>query len=365
MSDPTAIAHRIRRWETEGPQGPLTLELYPTLRCNLRCSFCDSRERGDLRPPELAPDRLLALVDEAADLGVERVLVLGGGEPLAVPGLASALLGRVKKRRMEGLLTTNGTLLDHALATRLVETGWEELELSIDGPEAPVHDLLRGVPGAFRRVVRGACLVRSEKRRSTSPLPRLAVHCVLTRLNWDRMEDMVELAANLGATRIDFDALIAYRPEQVALRLTPDQEARLPEVAHRAAGRAVARGVVANALRFTDRAVLRRGDGAQGVRSGRTVDSSEAGSARRFCLRPWHHLVVGPDGRTGACCVLPGEGGSVAETPLARVWREDAFLQGLRKDLAAGRGHPRCAECSANILRHEAAILHALEHPWP
>ncbi len=79
MSEPEAIAARIRRWEKEGPQGPVTLELYPTLRCNLDCQFCDTTERH--RPPmnEMSLERHMAILEEAAELGVQRVFILGGG----------------------------------------------------------------------------------------------------------------------------------------------------------------------------------------------------------------------------------------------------------------------------------------------
>ena len=67
MPSPEQVAARVRVWETDGPQGPMTLELYPTLACNLNCSFCDTTDRH--RPPvdELSAERLLEIVDEAAD----------------------------------------------------------------------------------------------------------------------------------------------------------------------------------------------------------------------------------------------------------------------------------------------------------
>ena len=79
---PDEIAARIALWPTQGTQGPMTLELYPTLACNLSCRFCDTTERHQPPVNELSKERLLQLVDEAADLGVQRVFILGGGEPL-------------------------------------------------------------------------------------------------------------------------------------------------------------------------------------------------------------------------------------------------------------------------------------------
>ena len=74
------------------------------------------------------------------------------------------------------------------------------------------------------------------------------------------------------------------------------------------------------------------------------------------CLKAWHHLTVQADGRVAPCCVLAGEGGSVADRPLAEVWGVDPFLEAVRAGMRAGRPLPRCAECSANLLSHERAI---------
>jgi len=179
---PRFIAQRISQWGASGPQGPVTLEMYPTLSCNLDCSFCDTTDRH--RPPvdELSTERWLELLDEAAALGVQRVFVLGGGEPLARRDCAD-LLRRITDLKLEGILTTNGTLLTLPLTQQLVETGWSEVHVSLDGPDAPTHDALRGRAGSFRRAVRNTCRLGVLARRAGAPL-KVAIHFVITRTNW-------------------------------------------------------------------------------------------------------------------------------------------------------------------------------------
>ena len=226
MPDPAQVAARVARWDTDGPQGPMTLELYPTLACNLDCAFCDTTDRH--RPPvnELPTERLLEIVDEAAALGVKRLFLLGGGEPLVRRRATPAIMARAKSHGMEGILTTNGTLMNDALIGDIVEMAWDEIHFSIDGPNAEIHDKLRGQDGAFKRTVRNACKLSVAKRRLGITLPRVAIHFVLTRENHHTLMEMVELGQAIGATRIDFDALIAYTPEQKALEATETQRAR-------------------------------------------------------------------------------------------------------------------------------------------
>lgn len=349
MPEPVEIAARLRLWEEAGPQGPMTLEIYPTLACNLDCAFCDTTDRH--RPPvgELSTERLIGIVEEAALLGVRRVFVLGGGEPLLRREATPLLMERVKALGMEGVLTTNGTLLDPPLRERVLAMGWDELHVSIDGATPEVHDRLRGARGAFRRTVRNVCALAVEKRRLGLERPRIALHTVLTNLNYRSLSEIVRLASALGAFRLDLDALIAYRPEQQALRLSPEQAAELPALAAAALRVADELGLVTTLERFLDPATLARGET-------RVEIPAAPGLAGAPCLKAWHYLVVQADGRVSPCCVLAGEGGSAADQPLEQVWREDPFLQSVRAGMLSKRPLERCRECSWNILAHEAHI---------
>jgi MoaA/NifB/PqqE/SkfB family radical SAM enzyme len=342
------IAARVARWEQEGPQGPMVLEVYPTLACNLDCSFCDTTDRH--RPPvdELPTKRWLEIIDEAAQMGVQRVFVLGGGEPLARPD-APILLRHIKDRGLEGVLTTNGTLLRPPLITQLIETGWDEIHLSIDGPTPEIHDALRGQAGAFKRTVRAACQIAVLKRRHKLQTPRIALHFVLTRMNWQTLPDMVRLASSLGAFRVDFDALIAYRPEQKALQLDEDQRQAVAAVAAEALALADSLGIATTLENFLHPERLARGASPPPAAAGEGLHGAP-------CLKAWHYLVVQADGRSSPCCVLAGEGGSARSQPLEQLWQTDPFLEKVRAGMLAKAPLERCRECSWNILSHEAEI---------
>jgi MoaA/NifB/PqqE/SkfB family radical SAM enzyme len=358
MPAPEQIAARIQRWGAHGPQGPLTLEIYPTLACNLDCVFCDTTDRH--RPPvdELSTERWLAIIEEAAAMGVERVFVLGGGEPLLRRD-TPLLLARIKALSLEGILTTNGTRLSAALAGQLIAWGWDEIHFSVDGPTPEIHDALRGQHGAFRRTVQAACRLAVRKRQEGRDTPRIALHFVITRKNVHTLSDMVRLGHALSAFRIDFDALIAYRPEQQALTLTPKQAAALPGLAAEALALADSLGIATTLGHFTQPQARQRGLTPPPAAPG-------AGIKGAPCLKAWHYLTIDAAGATSPCCVLAGEGGSAASGSLSRLWQSDPFLQSVRQGMLSKAPLPRCQECSANILAHEAAIRDCLpENPWP
>jgi MoaA/NifB/PqqE/SkfB family radical SAM enzyme len=349
VSDPAAIAARIRRWDTEGIQGPMTLELYPTLRCNLDCQFCDTTDRHQAPVTEMPLERHLALLEEAASMGVQRVFVLGGGEPLMARQITPPLMRRVKELGMEGILTTNGTLFPAGFTEQLLDTRWDEIHFSIDGPTPKLHDELRGSEGAFRKTVRNICRLNVLKQARNLTTPRLALHFVLTCKNWRTLPDMVRLGHALGVFRIDFDALIAYRPEQTALLLSDAERAAVPAVAAEAERIADQLGIATTLARFADPANLQRGEREIPIPQGQGLKAAP-------CLKAWHYLVVQADGRTSPCCVLAGSGESVAETSLEEVWESGGFLNKVRQGMLNGKPLARCRECSGNILEHERVI---------
>ncbi len=321
----------------------MTLELYPTLKCNLNCSFCDTTERHQPRQRELPLERHLEILEEAAAMGVKRVFILGGGEPLVARDLTPPIMRRVKELGLEGVLTTNGTILPPSLARQLLDTGWDEIHVSIDGPTPEIHDALRGVPGAFAMTVKNLC--RLNVLRGGRALPRLALHFVLTNQNHRTLPEMLRLAKAMGCFRIDFDQLIAYRPEQLALQLDESQRAELPALVSEAAQLAEEFGIATTLDNLLGSA---RGEQPPPV--------TGTGLNNAPCLKAWHYLVIQADGRTSPCCVLAGQGESAAQGSLQTLWVDSAFLNRVREGMLEGEPLPRCRECSSNILAHEARI---------
>ncbi|MBM4389595.1 MAG: radical SAM protein [Deltaproteobacteria bacterium] len=343
MDELDHIARRV----VEGG-GPWTIELYPTLACNLDCRFCDTAPRHVKPVDELDEAQWLRIVDEAADMGARRAMVLGGGEPLLSPH-APALMRRIKARGLSGMLTSNGTLLTAPVRALLLDIGWDEVHLSIDGARARTHDALRGRPGAFRRTVSHACRLRAERDQRGLAAPRIVIHTVLTRANVDELAELARLGAAVGADRVELDALVAYRPEQVALQLGPAESARLS--GRVAEGLEAARevGVATNYARFVEVRVTERGQHAPAAGPGEGLRAAP-------CLKPFHHLAVTADGRLSPCCVLAGEGESLRRRPVAEAWAASPYLSRLRAGMLRGVATGRCAECSENILVHERAI---------
>ncbi|MBN2054399.1 radical SAM protein, partial [bacterium] len=192
--DDHILLDRLVGWAAGEVQPPFRMEINPTEVCNLDCVFCKRRVLGTAPRVEVPDERLLDIVAQAARAGVRQWRIVGGGEPMARP-VTVEVMTAIKAFEMTGYMITNGTLFSDDTVERLVAAGWDNITISLDGPEAEVHDTLRGVSGAFGRVLRVLESFNRAKDRHNSVKPYISLHLVLCSANYNRLDDMLKLAA--------------------------------------------------------------------------------------------------------------------------------------------------------------------------
>lgn len=87
---------------------PLHVQLIPTNRCNLKCSFCSCSNEN--RNIEMTKEQAVNIAFELKKLDTEGVTVTGGGEPLLWPYLPDLLI-QLSALGIKTGLVTNGVLL--------------------------------------------------------------------------------------------------------------------------------------------------------------------------------------------------------------------------------------------------------------
>jgi len=158
---------------TERPWIPRSCVWEVTLACDSRCMHCGSAA-GHARSDELGTDEGLGLIKELGKLGCESV-TLSGGEPLTRPDWP-ILAGAIAEQGMRLELISNG-LRAEAQVDQLVAADFFGITFSVDGPHR-IHDRLRGVPGAFERLLKAAVRLRSRNQRvgAVTQVNRLNLH---------------------------------------------------------------------------------------------------------------------------------------------------------------------------------------------
>ncbi len=303
-----------------GPMpAPLGLLAELTHRCPLGCPYCSNPLALDKRDDELETAIWARVFGEAASLGVLQVH-LSGGEPAARRDLPEL----VKAARDAGLysnLITSAVGLTAKTLGVLGEAGLDHVQISIQDSDEPSADHIAGYKGASARK---RALARDVVRLG---LP-LTVNMVVHRANIGRVEQMVELALSLGASRVEI-AHVQYYGWAMKNRaaLMPTQ------------------GQVDEAVRQVE--VLRARHHGQIV-----IDAVVPDYYARFpkpCMGGWgrRSLNVTPAGKVLPCHaaeVIPGlEFWNVREHSLAEIWRDSPAFSAFR---GIGWMEEPCKSCS-------------------
>ncbi|MPR35548.1 radical SAM protein [Salmonirosea aquatica] len=149
----------VGREGTPPPDRYRTIQIHPTLRCNLSCLHCYSSSAPHHRDA-LSLDGLKNFLVNAYEEGFNAIAV-SGGEPFLYRDL-EALLAFTREVGYRNTLASNGMLLGSERAQRILEYV-DLIALSVDGPP-DLHDYIRGQKGAFDKMLHGAELLRTMQK---------------------------------------------------------------------------------------------------------------------------------------------------------------------------------------------------------
>src|ERR1700674_4846346 len=179
-SDPSAATARASQRYFEqagdalGPVAdaePVCLYLETTNRCNLLCTTCP-RTFEDLEPPaDMGWELFTRIVDQSPQIA--GVVLHGVGEPMMVPALPR-MIRYLKDRGVYVLFNTNGTLLSRRKGQELLDSGLDELRVSIDAAEPQAFKQVRG-RDMFPRIVRNVRAFRALQRQLAADRPRVSL----------------------------------------------------------------------------------------------------------------------------------------------------------------------------------------------
>jgi MoaA/NifB/PqqE/SkfB family radical SAM enzyme len=293
--------------------GPALGTLLVTYRCNLRCRVCDlparavaRRRAGDVEMDTAAFRAVLADMKAIGVLGVG----VTGGEPMLREDLPELLREGARLGLHVHLNTDGFRVADRA--DELVRTGVRSVNVSLDGPSAAEHDLVRRRVGAFDDAV--SALEALRRARGRRRRPRLTAVTVLTSRNVGRAEAVARTALAAGADRVGVIPVHDFGQGEE----TPSED----EVARGIEGlkRLRAEGVLDNSTAYLD--LLPR------------AFRGEASPLR--CYAPFSSVVVDCYGDVYPCFPLLERNRPVGQVPLRDLWRSETYER-ARASLASCR----------------------------
>jgi pyrroloquinoline quinone biosynthesis protein E len=286
---------------------PTTLLAELTHRCPLHCPYCSNPLKMVDPSGELTTDEWKRVLSEGRELGVLQ-LGLSGGEPL-VRADVEALAVHARSLGLYTTLVTSGVGLTRHRAERLREAGLEHIQISLQDTDTATADLVAGM-SAVRQKLAAAAIVRELDFA-------LSINVVLHRANLDRIGEIIELAASLGADRLELANTQYYGwalENRRALMPTREQVARASTIADEAAQKYASTMQVLYVL----------------------PDYFE--TVPKPCYGGWgrFYFVVLPDGRTLPCHaatqITTLQFDSVRERSLRWIWEESSSFRAFRGD---------------------------------
>jgi MoaA/NifB/PqqE/SkfB family radical SAM enzyme len=317
---------------------PVCLYLETTNRCNLLCTTCP-RTFEALEPPgDMSWALFTAIVDQFPKIA--RVVLHGVGEPMMVRALPR-MIRYLKDRGTYVLFNTNGTLLSEKKGRELIDSGLDELRVSLDAAEPEAFKLVRG-RDMFARIVRNLRTFRALQKELHAERPLVSLWLTGLKETVDQLADFVRLAHDVDIPEVYLQRLVYFpegqglaRPQSALFAGGDDAEGMRVREAEELAREL---GIAFNASGATDPAASLKRD--------------EAAQPWSLCRRPWTLMYVTAHGRAIPCCIAPFSMrgydsftlGDATQENLRDIWN-GARYQEFRSALLSDQPPAACAGC--------------------
>src|SRR5262249_29654461 len=229
--------------------------------------------------------------------------------------------------------TTTGTTINDkradALAGLAAAGFLRHISVSIDGPGA-IHDAARGLKGTFERTCAGLKRLQAAAQRRHAPL-RVSINTTVAHESLDALDQMVDVAEELGVDAIGLNHLMYSTPEEVAetVRLIGAEDASViatfvtPDPGLDVAR--VRRKVAALAEKCKQRNILfdfRPKVHPQLMENYYTPGAKLEGR----CLYPFLHARVSFSGKLYFCPFIRVEVGDLTQSTLEEIWNGPRYV---------------------------------------
>ncbi len=317
---------------------PVCLYLETTNRCNLLCETCP-RTFEELEPPaDMSWALFTRIVDQVPNL--QRAVLHGVGEPMLVRALPR-MIRYLKDRGVYVLFNTNGTLLNPKKFPELVESGLDELRVSVDAADAATYLKVRG-KDFFHRIVRDVGRFTAFQAETGARTPRVSLWLTGLKETVQQLPDFVRLAAGMGVREVHLQRLVfddagfgIARPDSSLFESTRAEE-------QAAIDAAVALGATLGVTL----------DASGATEPGLSLRKQTEDKPWSTCRRPWSLMYFTANGRALPCCIAPFSArgyetytlGDATQQDLRDIWNGPAYRH-FRESLLGDTPPKPCQGC--------------------
>jgi MoaA/NifB/PqqE/SkfB family radical SAM enzyme len=337
--DPRRYFERVERdRHPVADREPVCLYLETTNRCNLPCTTCP-RTYEELEPPaNMSFDLFRSIVDQYPNIA--RVVLHGIGEPLMVPNLPR-MIRYLKDRGTYVLFNTNGTLLNERRGRDLIDSGLDELRVSLDAAEPEAFIKVRG-KDSFAKIVKNVRDFRALQTKLGTETPRVSLWLTGLKETIGELPAFVDLAHDIDVREVHLQRLVYFADGQGLAR--PDQalfesvDAAEQAVIREAEVRAARHGILFDASGATE--------------PGTSLKRADDARPWSLCIRPWTLMYFTAHGRALPCCIAPFSMrgydaftlGDATQESLRDIWNGEKYRE-FRAGLLGDAPPVACESC--------------------
>jgi len=317
---------------------PVCLYLETTNRCNLLCTTCPRTFEALEPPADMSWELFTSIVDQFPK--ISRVVLHGVGEPMMVRELPR-MIRYLKDRGTYVLFNTNGTLLTRRKSKELIDSGLDELRVSLDAAEAQSFALVRG-RDMFDRIVRNVRAFTTMQREIGITAPRVSLWLTGLKETVGQLPAFVRLAHDIGVPAVYLQRLVYFpegrglaRPESALFEQLDAAESGFLREAEELAETL---GVKFNASGATE--------------PGTSLKQQDDKNPWSLCRRPWTLMYFTAHGKALPCCIAPFSMhgynsftlGDATQQSLREIWNGERY-QEFRGALLSDKPPTACASC--------------------
>lgn len=326
---------RYRTLQTHRIQALPVVILMPHSACNCRCVMCDIwKDNKNLK--QLTAQDISGLLGSLKQLGTQRVLMSGGEALLNTNFFTLCRLLKMQGMKIT-LLSTGLSVKKHA--AEIVK--WvDDLILSLDGDEA-LHDAIRDIPGAFRKLKEGV-----EQLRTINPQYPITARTVIHRLNFRNWSAILRAAQGMGIDQVSFlpaDVSSHAFNRQVAWS-EPKQHEILPGEQELDELKAVVEQVIDG--NFPPGFIAEPPEKLRDIHRYYAAFYGHNTFPFKKCNAPWVSAVIEADGSVRPCFFHEATG-NIRDNSLTEILNGPAALA-FRKTLNMG-SNPTCEKCVCSL----------------
>ena len=232
------------------------------------------------------------------------------------------MIRHLKARGTHVLFNTNGTLLAPKKHREIIDTGLDELRVSLDAAEAATFLKVRG-KDMFDRIVRNVSAFTNLQAATGATKPVVSLWLTGLKETVDQLPEFVRLAARIGVREVHLQRLVfdeagfglARLDSSLFEQTRAEEEAVIQEA--QAIGQAL--GVTLDASGATE--------------PGLSLKKAADDKPWATCRRPWSLMYFTAHGRALPCCIAPFSArgyenytlGDATQQTLREIWNSPAY----------------------------------------